>query len=77
MPRPVLLLIDFQNGFAAMTARIPRNNLGAEMRGLLEFWRERRWSVIHVRHDSTEPESPLSHLGRAAARGTSPALAWE
>ncbi len=59
--RPVLLLIDFQKGFDVIAARTRRNNIEAEARAmaLLTFWRENGWPVIHVRHDSTEPQSPF------------------
>ncbi|HEX7074348.1 MAG TPA: cysteine hydrolase family protein [Hyphomicrobiaceae bacterium] len=61
MMRPVLLLIDFQKGFDFIAARTRRNNIEAEARAmaLLTLWREKGWPVIHVRHDSTEPQSPF------------------
>lgn len=61
MKPPVLLLIDYQKGFDQIAARTRRNNIEAEGRAmaLLTFWRENGWPVIHVRHDSVEPESPF------------------
>jgi nicotinamidase-related amidase len=61
LPKPeVLLVLDVQQGFdAPMWGR--RNNLEMEERvgELLDAWRSTHRPVIHVKHMSTEPDSPL------------------
>jgi len=59
---PSLLLIDLQNAIEHPIWRThgDRNNPQAEQRivALLAFWRQRRFPVYHVRHDSLDPASP-------------------
>ena len=61
LPKPeVLLVLDVQQGFDAPTWG-RRNNPEMEERvsELLEAWRSTRRPVIHVKHMSTEADSPL------------------
>jgi nicotinamidase-related amidase len=60
-PGAALLVIDMQRAIDApyWAKDGSRNNPGAEAAGvcLLAAWRARGWPVIHVRHDSVEPQS--------------------
>jgi nicotinamidase-related amidase len=57
----VLLIIDVQKGFDNISHWGKRNNKNAEqvMSQLLSFWRENKRPVIHIKHNSTEINSPL------------------
>jgi len=58
---PALIVVDVQRGFDEPSWG-PRDNPDCERRiaSLLERWRDRRWPVVFVRHDSVEHDSPLA-----------------
>ena len=60
--RPALILIDIQQGFDEVDYwGGHRNNPKAEENAarLLRFWRQHRLPLFHIKHNSTNPRSPL------------------
>ena len=60
--KPALLLIDFQKGLDDIDYYGGhRNNLQAESnaRKVLDVWRNKKLPIFHVKHNSTNPNSPL------------------
>lgn len=53
-----LIIVDVQNAFDDKKWG-ERNNLNAEknISNILQFWREKGWTVIHIRHQSDNPNS--------------------
>ena len=58
--KTALLIVDVQKGLDEPSLGL-RNNSGAEanMASILAAWREQQGPVIHIRHCSLEPDSPL------------------
>jgi len=58
--KAALIIIDVQKGFDSPYWGV-RNNPHAEsnIAKLIHVWREKKRPIVHVRHMSTEPESPL------------------
>jgi len=59
---PALIVIDVQRGFDDPDYWEPWNNTDCEsnIARLLAFWRLNAWPAVFVRHDSTDPQSPLA-----------------
>jgi len=60
--KPALLLIDIQKGLDDIDYYGGhRNNLQAESnaRKVLDFWRNHKLPIFHIKHNSTNPNSPL------------------
>lgn len=60
--RPALILIDIQKAFDNITYwGGQRNNDNAEANAaeLLKIWRDKKLPVFHIKHCSTNPDSPL------------------
>ncbi len=57
---PVLVIIDVQKGWLNfLPGKWNRTDAVANIARLLQKWRNKGWSVIHVRHDSKNPASFL------------------
>ena len=58
---PCLIIVDWQKAFRDHAFWGPRNNPQAEQNcaALLAHWRAGGWPVFHVKHNSSQPASPL------------------
>lgn len=74
-PGAALVPIDLQRGFD-LPSWGRRNNPDLDANGLrlLAAWREAGWPILHVRHDSVQPDSTLrpGHPGHAFRPGFEP-----
>jgi nicotinamidase-related amidase len=65
--RTALILVDLQRAVddPRWARHGPRNNPGAEAAAaaLLARWRRLGWPIVHIRHDSTEPDSTYEPAG--------------
>ncbi len=61
MSKTALLVIDVQKGFDELAYWGKRNNPEAEenMARLIVAWREGKQPLIHIKHNSTQSNSPL------------------
>lgn len=59
---PALILIDIETAFHNLEIWGERNNPDAEDKAgkLLAHWRQRKAPIVHIRHVSTNPDSPLA-----------------
>jgi len=57
-----LIVIDVQKGFDDAEYWGPRNNPDCEdnVARLIAAWRGQNWPIVYVRHNSTNPSSPLA-----------------
>jgi nicotinamidase-related amidase len=57
-----LVVVDVQKGFDDTTFWGPRNNPDCEsnISLLIAAWRAQSWPIVYVRHNSTNPSSPLA-----------------
>ncbi|KQU47176.1 isochorismatase [Rhodococcus sp. Leaf278] len=62
LERPALIVIDVQAGFDDSDFWGPRDNLLCEsnIAALVDKWKSESWPTVFVRHDSDNPQSPLS-----------------
>ncbi|MDV6259986.1 cysteine hydrolase family protein [Rhodococcoides yunnanense] len=69
LERPALIVVDVQAGFDDSEFWGPRDNPSCEsnIAALVRKWRVESWPTVFVRHDSDNPQSPLSPAGAGHA----------
>ena len=69
----VLIVIDVQEAIDDPRWG-PRNNLEAEanIAALIAAWRAESLPLVHVRHDSVDPASPMRRMGRVIDSSAAP-----